>query len=103
MQTIQTPKNKIEVKNFCDGDWYDQKGESFDIVSPYTGQVIGSAKDSTAQDIDLAVKKAQAAYLLWSKTPIKERSAVMFKFREILLRDIKTIAHRISSECGKNL
>ena len=103
MQTIQTPKNKIEVKNFCDGDWYDQKGESFDIVSPYTGQVIGSAKDSTAQDIDLAVKKAQAAYLLWSKTPIKERSAVMFKFREILLRDIKTIAHRISSECGKTL
>jgi malonate-semialdehyde dehydrogenase (acetylating) / methylmalonate-semialdehyde dehydrogenase len=103
MQTIQTPKNKIEVKNFCDGDWYEQKGDAFDIVSPYTGQVIGSAKDSTQADIDLAIQKAHAAYQLWSKTPIKERCAVMFKFREILLRDIKMIANRISSECGKTL
>ena len=34
---------------------------------------------------------------------MKERAQVLFRFRDILLRDIKKIAQRISSECGKTL
>lgn len=100
---IQIPPSEIICKNFCDGDWFEPSGETYDIVSPYTGAVIGKAKDSSPKDLDLAIQKAHVAAQAWGRTPIKERCAIMFKLREILLRDIKKISHRISSECGKTL
>lgn len=103
MSTLQIPTEKIVCRNFCDGEWFDPKGESFQIVSPYTGTAIGQAADSTTDDVDLAIRKAHDASILWGKTPIKERCALMFRLREILLRDLKKISHRISSECGKTL
>ena len=103
MQKIETPQSVISCLNFCDGEWFEPKGSAFEIISPYTGQVIGKAKDSTENDIEQAVTKAHSAAQTWGRTPIKERCAVMFRFREILLRDINKISHRISSECGKTL
>ncbi len=102
MQVIP-PKEALNVLNFCDNEWFEPKGAAFEIKSPYTGQVIGRSHESTPSDVDQAIKKAAVAALAWAKVPLKERCAVMFRFREILLRDIKIISQRISAECGKTL
>jgi malonate-semialdehyde dehydrogenase (acetylating)/methylmalonate-semialdehyde dehydrogenase len=100
---INIPKDHIKCLNYCDGDWFQPTGAEFKITSPYTNQVIGKSFETTASDLDKIVQKAKTAHTAWALTPMKERAQVLFKFREILLRDIKEISHRISSECGKTL
>jgi malonate-semialdehyde dehydrogenase (acetylating)/methylmalonate-semialdehyde dehydrogenase len=53
--------------------------------------------------VDDAVSGAGDAAKEWARTPIKERSQVMFRFRNALLRELDTLAHCISSESGKTL
>ncbi len=56
---------------------------------------------STAKDLDTAVKAAKAAFPAWSKTPIKERVQVFFRYKTLLERDLKELAELCSEENGK--
>jgi malonate-semialdehyde dehydrogenase (acetylating)/methylmalonate-semialdehyde dehydrogenase len=100
---ITIPNQPLALGNYVAGQWQPGSGESFSIMSPYSGTVIGKATHSTKTDVDSAVAGAKRASVDWGKTPIKERSQIMFKFREILLRDIAAISHSVSLESGKTL
>lgn len=106
----------IECLNFCDGKWQKPSGEEFHVTNPYNNEVIGKTRASTAKDLDNVVAAAAKAQLTWRECPMKERAQVLFRFREILLRDLyalnhdglnepgeNKIARQISSECGKTL
>ncbi|WP_372651864.1 aldehyde dehydrogenase family protein [Halobacteriovorax sp.] len=101
MSLIEIPKEVIEAPNFIGGEWIKGDGATIDIYSPYTGSIVGRANESTKSQIDTAILKAKEAQVAWGKTPIKDRTKVMFNFREILLRDIDKIAHIVSLENGK--
>ena len=92
---------KIECKNFVNGNFLAGSGDVLSVTSPLSGLEIGTYHASTANDINAAVVSAVAAQKSWEETPIKERSKVMFNFRNILLRDIESIAQVIASESGK--
>ncbi len=98
---IEIPKESIEVLNFISGQWSKGSGKEFIIESPYTGSAIGKSFESTKADIDMACENAAQAFETWGKSPLKERTQIMFKFREILLRDIDKISHNVSAENGK--
>jgi malonate-semialdehyde dehydrogenase (acetylating)/methylmalonate-semialdehyde dehydrogenase len=51
----------------------------------------------------MAIEKASKSFEVWGNTPIKERTQIMFNFRQILLRDLDKIAQVISLENGKLL
>ena len=93
----------IECFNYCGGEWQKPSGEELRVVSPYNNKVIGCAYASTMRDIDNVVTAAATAQKAWGETPIKERSQVLFRFREILLAELKDIAACTSNECGKTL
>ena len=50
-----------------------------------------------------AVAAARAALPAWSETPPLRRAGVLFRFRELLLRDVDRIAALITAEHGKTL
>ena len=64
------------------------------VFSPYTNTIIGEFSDSAPEDIASAIERAQEAQKEWALTPLKERTKIMFNFREILLRDLDEISHR---------
>ncbi len=101
MSTVKIPAKAIICQNYVDGNWSDAQGEKIEVFSPYNGNVIGEIKSSTPADVNSAVTNAKEASELWKNTPIKERTKVMFNFRDILLRDIEQISHLVSSESGK--
>lgn len=101
--SFQIPTQPIACKNYYCGDFQSTSGLGFEVVSPYTGQVIGKGHSCSAEDLDKAVQFASEAQKRWAQVPIKERSQIFFRLREILLRDIKQISERISLECGKTL
>jgi malonate-semialdehyde dehydrogenase (acetylating)/methylmalonate-semialdehyde dehydrogenase len=101
MISVNLPKEVISVENFVGGQWVKGSGQKGEVLSPYNHQVIGEFYHSTSQDVEAAVKLAVKAQKDWANTPIKERTKVMFNFRNILLRDQEAIAHLKSSESGK--
>lgn len=99
--TVRMPDERLKAPQFIGGEFTLGHGHKFSIQSPWFGKVVGEACEANKLDLDLALDAAKAAHPAWTKTPIKERTQVMFKFREILLRDIDKIAHTISLENGK--
>jgi malonate-semialdehyde dehydrogenase (acetylating)/methylmalonate-semialdehyde dehydrogenase len=94
---------KIECKNFVDNNFISGTGEVLSVTSPLSGAIIGTYHNSTQVDIGAAIESAAVAQKNWEETPIKERSKIMFNFRNILLRDIETISKVIISESGKTM
>jgi malonate-semialdehyde dehydrogenase (acetylating)/methylmalonate-semialdehyde dehydrogenase len=93
----------IEGKNFVAGQWVAGTAKTAPIISPWTGEKIGLLHHSQSTDVDLAVAGAKKGFQAWSRFSIKERCAVLFRFREILLRDAESIAAQASAECGKTV
>lgn len=99
--SVKIPTTPVPCQNFVSGKFLSGSGTPTDVVSPYNGQIIGSFISSTAKDIDHAVREAQEAQKIWAEVPLKERTKIMFNFRQILMRDLDDIAHLKSSESGK--
>jgi malonate-semialdehyde dehydrogenase (acetylating) / methylmalonate-semialdehyde dehydrogenase len=78
-------------------------GRSGDVYDPATGQVARRVAFASAAEVDAAVQAARAAFPAWSETPPVRRAAVLFRFRELLLRDTDRIAALITAEHGKTL
>ncbi len=103
MNQLNIPTQIIDCQNYIAGKWQVGHGTPLNIMSPYTGKKIGQTVASTLDDVNAAVQGATLAGRDWGKVALRDRCAVMFKFREILLRDIDLISHIISSESGKTL
>lgn len=102
-QTVEIPKNPIECRNFVGGKWEAGSLEKKPVKSPYTGGVIGNVMMSSRNEVNSAIVEAARASRDWGQVPLKERTQLMFRLREILIRDIDKFSHSVSSESGKLL
>jgi malonate-semialdehyde dehydrogenase (acetylating) / methylmalonate-semialdehyde dehydrogenase len=72
-----------------------------EVVSPLDGAVLTEVPMSTNEDLSNAVEAARAAFHKWSKTPIKERVQVFFRYKFLLEKNLKELAELCSEENGK--
>ncbi len=103
MNTIEFPNETIHCQNLIGGNWKTGSGAKIDIHSPYNGKVVGETHNATSQEIEEAINLAHEASKKWGQTPLKERTQVLFNFRNILLRDIDKMSNRVALESGKTL
>ena len=90
------------IQNFIGGKFVDpQSDRKLDVVSPIDGVLLSTVPMSTTNDLDDAVKAAKAAFPAWSKTPIKERVQVFFRYKTLLEKNLKELAALCSEENGK--
>ena len=90
------------VQNYIAGKFVDASSvRTMDVISPLDGNLLSSVPMSTAKDLDEAVKSAKAAFSSWSKTPIKERVQVFFRYKYLLEKNLKELAELCSEENGK--
>jgi len=88
--------------NYIAGKFVPASGSrSLNVISPLDGALLSTVGMSTAADLDAAVKAAQAAFPGWSKTPIKERVQVFFRYKTLLEKNLPELAELISRENGK--
>ena len=85
----------IGGSSFASGE---RQGEVFD---PNQGQVQAHVRLGTAADLQKAVDAAKTAQPAWAATNPQRRARVMFKFRELVERNMDDLAHLLSSEHGK--
>ncbi len=90
------------IRNYIDGQFVTTSSEkTMDVISPLDGTLLSTVPMSSAQDLDTAVKAAQAAFPAWSKTPIKERVQVFFRYKYLLEQHLDELAKLCSEENGK--
>lgn len=81
------------------GGWAEGSSAA-DIISPSTGEPIGSYGVGDASAIDLAVERAASAQREWATLPATERAAVLRNAAAIIEREAGTLAHWLSDEGG---
>lgn len=90
------------IKNFINGHFIEATGKkTIDIVSPIDGKLLSTVPMSGADDLDKAVQAAKRAHESWSKTPIKERVQVFFRYKTLLEKNLKELAELVQEENGK--
>ena len=90
------------TQNFINGKFVQASSSAtLDVVSPLDGNLLSTVPMSASKDLDDAVKAAKAAFPYWSKTPIKERVQVFFRYKTLLEKHLKELAELCSEENGK--
>ena len=93
-----------KINHFINGVEYISKSKRFgDVFNPALGEKIAEVSFANDQDIGMAISSAKAAFNSWSKTPPLTRSRIMFKFKELLIRDMDILAAQVTEEHGKVL
>src|SRR3989442_13760535 len=80
-----------------------QSGRTSDVFNPATGAITSKVALASAAEVDAAVAAAQRAFRPWAETSPLKRARVMFRFKELIERDLDRLAAIITSEHGKVL
>jgi malonate-semialdehyde dehydrogenase (acetylating)/methylmalonate-semialdehyde dehydrogenase len=92
------------VRNFINGSFKDVPTQrTLPIVSPTDGTTLAEMPCSAATDLEEAVEAAKAAFPGWSRTPIKERVQVFFRYKYLLEQQLQQLATLVSEENGKTM
>jgi malonate-semialdehyde dehydrogenase (acetylating) / methylmalonate-semialdehyde dehydrogenase len=83
------------------GEWVVSSSQQGEVTNSSTGEVIATVPHCTQAEVAAAVEAAARAFPAWSETPIIDRSQLMFRFRELILRDLDRLARTVSLEHGK--
>ena len=71
------------------------------VFNPATGEHTSEVNLASKADVDLAVQKAKQAFSDWSRKPPAQRARVIFKFKELIEKNLDEITKLIVSEHGK--
>src|SRR5882672_8412725 len=90
------------LQNYIGGKFINSASDrTMEVISPIDGNLLSTVPMSTSKDLDDAVKAAQKAFPAWSRTPIKDRVQVFFKYKTLLEKNLKELAELCSEENGK--
>ena len=90
-------------KLFIGNEWVEAAdGRTFETLDPSTGDVITSAAQAGAEDVDRAVKAAQAALEgAWSQMPAHGRGLLMHRLADLLEQNGDELAELEALDNGK--
>jgi betaine-aldehyde dehydrogenase len=91
-------------KNFIDGaSVAAAEGRTSDVVNPADGRVMAQAPESSAEDVNRAVRAARAAFDGWSNTTPADRSLAILKLADALEAQGDALAELEARNAGKPL
>lgn len=83
--------------------WMKGRGPLLTSLNPATDDIIWQGNSADQADITNAVKAARSAFREWAEASIETRISHLYKFKEILELERKSLAEIISKENGKPL
>ncbi|MFC5721765.1 aldehyde dehydrogenase family protein [Streptomyces gamaensis] len=82
------------------GAWRTPEKGHYPVVNPATEEVVGEAPESTRAEVADAVAAAQAAQDGWSRTPARERAAVLDRIADLLTEHAERLLPLLQAETG---
>ncbi len=95
--------NEIKrLKVLINGKWQESEASQYmDIWDPSTGAKIAETPCCTADEVLTAIRAAEAAFPGWANTPAVKRVQVLYKFRELLEKNLDELTQLVCLENGK--
>ena len=90
-----------KLKLFVDGRFTDSRGPGTAVTDPATQEVICEVPFATADEVDGAVRGAQAAFLNWRDVPAPERARLLFAYQDVLKKNQDDVARLLCRDTGK--
>ena len=95
---------EFRTQLYIDGKWRPAAGnKTFPVYDPATEKVIAQVSDGTVEDAKAAVEAAAKAQPKWAARTPRERSEILRKAFEIIMREKERLARLITLENGKAL
>ncbi len=92
-----------KIKNYISGKSVSHSEKYIDVFDPSTGDKSGEVVLSNLNDFNEVIKSSEEAFNEWSNiTPLK-RSRVISKYKNLIEKNIETLAKLVSAEHGKTL
>ena len=92
------------INNFIGGNFLASGNPRFlNVISPVDGRELSKVPMSSKKELDAAVAAANQAFASWSKTPIKERVQVFYKYKFLLEKNLESLAQLVHEENGKTI
>jgi malonate-semialdehyde dehydrogenase (acetylating)/methylmalonate-semialdehyde dehydrogenase len=92
-----------QIHNYVGGKWVASRSDHVELTNPSTGAKLGRCPVGNADDVDVAVKAAKAAYPGWRDTPVATRARFLFDLRNLMEENFETLASICTQEHGKTL
>ncbi|WP_347723630.1 aldehyde dehydrogenase family protein [Lysinibacillus capsici] len=89
-----------DTKLWINGQWHDAE-ESYELASPYSGEVIAHVAKASIQDVEKAIEGAQQAFQSFKKTTAYERAEILYKVVDIMRQRKEELAEILALEAGK--
>jgi acyl-CoA reductase-like NAD-dependent aldehyde dehydrogenase len=87
---------------YIGGEWIDSaSGETFDRISPVTGEVLASLPRANREDAQTAIDVANGARSHMASMPVFERAALCHAIADVLESKHKSMGEELSLEQGK--
>ena len=100
----QSVGTATSVPFWIDGRRVEPRGtRSGNVTNPATGEVTRTVPFAGAEDVDLAVRAAVAAFPAWRATPPLRRARILTRFRELMEQHQRELASIVTDEHGKVL
>ncbi|ALB54848.1 aminobutyraldehyde dehydrogenase [Cronobacter universalis] len=93
----------MQSQLLINGALVEGKGERLPVYNPATGEVLLEIAEASPEQVDAAVKSADAAFEQWRLTTPKERAEALLKLAEVIEANAQTFAELESKNCGKPL
>ncbi|WP_139955891.1 aldehyde dehydrogenase [Flavicella sediminum] len=93
-----------EYQLFINGEWKTStSGETIDIVSPSTEEIVARVQNGTAEEAIEALKAAEKAQKEWKKMPPRDRADLLYKLADEIDANTERLAVLLTREQGKLL
>jgi aminobutyraldehyde dehydrogenase len=93
----------MQKKLLINGRLVAGQGDVEEVLNPATGKVIARIAEASTGQVNAAVKAAEAAFDGWSRTPPKDRAALLLKLADRIEAAGPEFAGLESQNCGKPL
>src|ERR1700712_5352666 len=86
------------------GHWRDStSARRGDVWNPSTGKKIAAVPLCTADETAAVITAAHDAWFGWGEKPGGERARLLFRFRELMMKNFDKVAMTVTREHGKTL
>jgi len=91
----------MQTRLLINGKLVAGEGKVEEVLNPATGKVIARVPEASREQINAAVSAADAAFDGWSRTPPRDRAALLLKLADRIEADGAAFAKVESQNCGK--
>jgi malonate-semialdehyde dehydrogenase (acetylating) / methylmalonate-semialdehyde dehydrogenase len=88
------------AKNWIGGTFVDA-ARTLPVTNPRHNRVMGHVSLSDGSDVEKAVASAKQGFASWRNVPVKERSQVLYRLKQLMERDLEELTWLVSHENGK--